>query len=72
MADATHLSIGENTPDYIAYRLMRDIAQAEGRSFVPNATNPVDRVWILQTFAQCAAVVKNGWSGKDAMKEVPM
>jgi hypothetical protein len=33
MADAPVVHIGENSPEYVAYRLMLDIAEAEGKRF---------------------------------------
>jgi hypothetical protein len=56
VADEATVVIGENSPQSVAYRLMRDIANAEGKTFGPGG---VDRVWILRTYAECLLTVHN-------------
>jgi hypothetical protein len=48
MAD-TEVKIGENTPEYFAFRLMEMIRGAEDK-FSDGKGNP-DRQWILRTYA---------------------
>jgi hypothetical protein len=48
-------TIGENTPEYVAYLLMKDIAKAENRHFV---VGDADRKWILDTYAECLLAVR--------------
>jgi hypothetical protein len=52
----------DNSPEYIAYRLMRDIAETEGKYFRPSEREPqkaITRKWILETYAECLMVVKD-------------
>jgi hypothetical protein len=54
--------IGENSPEQVAYKMMKDIANAEQVSLVPNGPadwKRADRAWILQTFAVCLDAVRN-------------
>lgn len=64
MADSrTFLSVGENSPEHVAYRLMHDIALVEGKVLHRNAgrdSTSADRYWILQTYEQCMTVVRGG------------
>ena len=48
------------TPEAVAYALMRDIAVAEGVRLSPGdpATIPADREWILTTYAECLNAAK--------------
>jgi hypothetical protein len=50
MADNSVVHIGENSPEYVAYRLLKDIARVEDGS--------KDRKWILDTFAECLHAAK--------------
>ena len=66
MADAA-VHIGENSSEYVAYRLMLDIAEAEGKRFskpVPGyggsgSSQVADRDWILNTYRQCLRAVRD-------------
>ena len=59
MADAPVVHIGENSPEYVAYRLLRDIAGVEEKSKGPAYTMAnADRKWILDTYAECLHTVK--------------
>ena len=51
------LHVGENTPEYVAYLLMRQIANVEGKSFFQEE-NGADRAWILDTYAECLLAAK--------------
>jgi len=60
MADTPIVHIGENSPQQIAYKLMRDIAHVEDKLLeqsVKNPTKVADRKWILKTYAECFRVV---------------
>jgi hypothetical protein len=62
MADAPVVHIGENSPEEVARKLMREIARVEQRSFNPARMAPdrkaADRRWILNTYAECLEAVK--------------
>jgi len=53
MADAPVVHIGENSPEQVAYKLLRDIAQLEKRSLFHGETGSADRQWLLDTYAEC-------------------
>lgn len=53
MADTPVVHIGENSPEHVAYRLLRDIAIVEEKSFAGGKTNSVDRKWLLDTYVEC-------------------
>ena len=52
MPDAV-VHVGENSPEHVAYRLMRDVANLEGRSFARDGQTPADRQWLLDTYGEC-------------------
>lgn len=58
MAGNTTLSVAENSPEYIAFRLMRDIASAEKVVLHGTGTNS-SREWILKTYMQCLCAVRS-------------
>ena len=52
MAENTVVHIGENSPEQVAYKLMRDIARAEKVSLEgTNITS--NREWIIKTYIMC-------------------
>jgi hypothetical protein len=58
MADASVVHLGENSPEYVAYKLLLHVADAEKKHFAglhPTA----DRKWILDTYAECLDTVQN-------------
>lgn len=62
MADAPVVHIGENSPEYVAYRLLLNIAWVEQKA-VDGASSydppkPATRKWILDTYAECLMAVK--------------
>ena len=60
MADEPVVHIGENSPEHMAYRLLKDIALVEGKSFHRNPTGDhetAERKWILDTYAECLRAV---------------
>lgn len=58
MADNTTVHFGENSPEQVAYKLMRDIVAAEDRSFGASKANRIDRKWLLDTYGECLQAVK--------------
>lgn len=63
MADQTVVQMGENSPEYVADRLMKDIAATENRSLSRNPSagmQAADRAWVLDTYAECLEAV-NGY-----------
>jgi hypothetical protein len=58
VADAPVVHIGENSPEQVAYKLMRLVAEVEGREHYGHGPHPMTREWILKTFDQCLSVVR--------------
>lgn len=64
MTDAPIVHIGENSPEEVAYKLMINVAIAEGkdtnnmRGFT-YVLKSADRKWLLDTYAECLSTVKN-------------
>jgi hypothetical protein len=60
MADAPVVHIGENSPEEVAYKLLREVARAEGMNTVyTTGNNKPTRKWILDTYAECLTAVKD-------------
>ena len=53
MAEQSVMNVNENTPEYVAYRLMRDILVVEKRSL-----EELSRGDLLDTYAECLATVQ--------------
>lgn len=68
MAENTTFDFGENSPESVAYKLMHDIARAEKKRMVSvMGTDPdVTREWIIKTYCQCLAAVRNPNRPSDA------
>jgi hypothetical protein len=61
MADAPVVHIGENSPEHVAYRLLRDVASVEGFIFHKGSHSgdrTADRKWILDTYAECLLAIQ--------------
>jgi hypothetical protein len=61
MAVVPVVHIGENSPEEVAHKLMREIARVEQRSFktrIPPNWKAANRKWILDTYAECLEAVK--------------
>lgn len=59
MADAPAVHIGENSPEEVAYKLLRTIASSEGKSLGSNLDKATaERKWLLDTYAECLLTVK--------------
>jgi hypothetical protein len=51
---------GDNSPEYVAYRLMIDIARVEKKALGASASCQIaDRKWILDTYAECLRAVRS-------------
>ena len=57
MAEETVVHIGENSPEQVAYVLMTIVANVEGKDLYQSETS-ADRLWILNTYAECFQAVK--------------
>ena len=58
MADTnTTVHIGENSPEYVAFKLMERIASNEQKGLY-STHSEADRQWILSTYAECLQTVK--------------
>jgi hypothetical protein len=53
MADTTTVQIGENSPEFVAYRLLSHIASAEKMPL-----HSANRQWILDTYTECLMAVR--------------
>lgn len=53
MAEQSVMNVNENTPEYVAYRLMRDILVVEKRSL-----EELSRDDLLNTYAECLKAVQ--------------
>ncbi len=62
MADAPVVHIGENSPEYVAWKLLHEIASMERKatSAKPSGEGwqPAGRQWWLDTYAECLYTVK--------------
>jgi hypothetical protein len=53
MADTPVVHVGENSPEEVAFKLMREIAMAENKSLRGAvAGDKPNRKWILDTYAE--------------------
>ena len=53
MADAPVVHIGENSPEEVAYKLLERVRKCEGKNI-----DNMDRVYVLNTYAECLHAVK--------------
>jgi hypothetical protein len=60
VADAPVAHIGENSPEEVAYKLLQDVAYAEGQELRlgSTASKKADRKWILDAYAECLNAVR--------------
>jgi hypothetical protein len=61
MSDQPVVHIGENSPEYVAWKLLHEVANAEGKVFHNNPSSnytAADRAWILDTYAECLKAVR--------------
>lgn len=59
MADKPTVHIGENSPEEVAYKLMKYIFDAEGKGLGHGSTKPT-RAEVLTTYAACISTVRTG------------
>jgi len=60
MADAPVVHIGENSPEEVAFKLMKTIADVEGKLLYfskDHRDRGVDRAYVLNTYAECLEAV---------------
>lgn len=60
MADSV-VHIGENSPEYVAYKLLHEIAGIEKKSFRHESASGwtiADRAWVLDTYRECLMATK--------------
>jgi hypothetical protein len=58
MADEAVVHIGENSPEYVAFLLMRVIADVEGVKLYGGDRQAAQRQWVLDTYAECLRTVR--------------
>jgi hypothetical protein len=59
MAEAAVVHVAENSPEYVAFKLLQEIAAVEGRAIQGIEGNKrANRKWILNTYAQCISAVR--------------
>ena len=61
MADSAVVHLGENSPEYVAYRLLHEIMRTENKvGYAPTdrSYQQADRKYILDTYAECLYAVK--------------
>jgi hypothetical protein len=66
MIEQPVVHVGDNSPEHVAYQLMRDILIVEGNVFSAGHQNSVDRKQILDTYAECLLAVKSPSARKAA------
>jgi hypothetical protein len=56
--------MGENSPEYVAYRLFQDIAAVEDQRLLGHVSrkNTPNRNWILRAYADCLLAVKDPYN----------
>ena len=60
MAEKSAAPIGDNTPEFMAYRLLHEIMASEKMSPVGGGdTKRADRKYILDTYAECMMAIKS-------------
>jgi hypothetical protein len=66
MADTPIIHMSENSPEQVAYKLLREIASIEKKKAfgAANATDEVGRKWLLDTYAECLLAVRSPGSRK--------
>ncbi len=59
MADNGVIHIGENSPQHVAYRLLKHVVRSEGKALnaAAGSSDSPDRAYILDTYAECLRAV---------------
>ena len=59
VAEAAQVHIAENSPEEVAFKLLYEIAEAEGMQMrLAGGPKKPDRQWILDTYAECIMAVR--------------
>jgi hypothetical protein len=59
VAEAAEVHLGENSPEGVAFKLLYEIAEAEGMQMRhADGSKKPDRQWILDIYAECIMAVK--------------
>lgn len=58
MSDAAVVHLGENSPEHVALKLFYEVARAEKKETALTSGQPVDRKWVLDTYAECVTAVR--------------
>jgi hypothetical protein len=66
MTENAVVHIGENSPEQVAYKLMRDIAIAE-KIYLSGTSLNSNRDWIIRTYCQCLQAVRNPFVPDDVV-----
>lgn len=65
MADVPVVRIESNSPEKIAYELMKLVAISEKKLLTPSpGPASFDKKWLLDTYAECLDAVRNGISAR--------
>jgi hypothetical protein len=65
MSDASVVHIGENSPEHVAYQLLKLVAYLDGQDIGTATANAyaskpkADRKWLLDTYAECLRAVRD-------------
>jgi hypothetical protein len=59
MADTPVVHIGENSPEEVAYRLLKGVALSEDKKLASGIVI-ADRAWLLRAYSECLYSVKTG------------
>jgi hypothetical protein len=61
MADQPVVHVGENSPEEVALKLLRVIADLEQKKLSHSTRDPMaDRKYVLDTYAECIMAVRGG------------
>jgi hypothetical protein len=68
-AAAPVIHIAENSPEHIAYRLLRDVALIEHKAItgpgeIKEGWTRADRKWLLDTYSECLTSVQGNRQGQ--------
>ena len=58
MTDNPTPTLKDNSPEEVAFKLMKLVIQTENRSPNAHAENPADRKYLLDTYAECLITVR--------------
>ena len=70
MADTSVVHIGENSPEQVAYKLMREIGLSQGYFTVHKSQKPSPE-WIIRTYSACLHAVRAPGYPQDALSLLP-